>query len=188
MQSLIAGDTLDYITAVDGFPPADGWTFVTRLLPAFAGSEIILTATPTENDQKYRTQAASGVTADWLPGQYGWASWVEQAGSRQIVEDFSDHLPITIRPNPATLAVGTDTRSAARIAVENLKTAYQTYISTNGHVKAYTIGSRSMTFSSASEILQTLALAQYDLSQEILALSIAASEGHPGVFGVRFSR
>jgi hypothetical protein len=113
--TLIAGDTLDFTTSVNGYAPADGWTLKYRLVPRSAlGTVITLTATTSGTD--YRVIAIPTTTAPWVPGVYSWSSWVEKSGARQTIDEGA----LTIEADPSTRVAGFDERSAARIALDNI--------------------------------------------------------------------
>lgn len=114
-QDLIAGDSLNFLTAGGDYPASAGWVLIYYLTPRSAGSNITITATAEGDD--HRVAVAGSTTANWTPGAYGWAARVERAGERYTLERGQ----ITIAANPATLTAGTDTRSVAEIALENVQ-------------------------------------------------------------------
>src|SRR5229473_6127102 len=96
---LVAGDTLDFLTTVSAYPPADGWTLKHRLIPrSVSGTVILMTGITSGTD--YRTQVGPSTTAAWVVGIYGWTSWVEKAGADQVVDsggmEPGDKGPVTI--------------------------------------------------------------------------------------------
>ena len=149
-KELISGDTLNYRVTVRNYPSSEGWLLKFRLVPQTAsGSAIVLDAQPSTNDE-YLVQALSTVTSAWLPGAYGWASWVQNgSGERYTVE--SGHL--TILPDPATVAAGTDLRSQARRALDDAKAAFAAWSPVQ---KRYKIADREREFNSPAEILVVL--------------------------------
>jgi enamine deaminase RidA (YjgF/YER057c/UK114 family) len=165
---LVAGDTLDFLTTVADYPPADGWTLKHRLVPRAAGDDAI-TLTASTSGSDYRTQAAPDDTAEWTAGEYAWTSWVEKSGARYSV----DSGQVTIAPDPGVMAAGTDTRSQAQKAVEDLKTALATYTASQGHVAEYEIAGRRMRFASSADIVQKLNFWQSQLNRELAEISIA---------------
>src|SRR5690242_13109102 len=108
LPELVAGDTLEFLTTISDYPPADGWTFKIRLRPiSGAADEIDLTATTSGTD--YLIQVAPSITVDWTPGDYSWSSWVEKSGARYTIESGLT----AILENPEGDGAN-DTRSPAR--------------------------------------------------------------------------
>lgn len=115
-QTLVAGDTLDFLTTVADYPATDGWTLKFRLVPRdAAGAPIVITAGAAGDD--YRTQIGPEVTATYAAADYSWTSWVEKSGARYGV----DQGIVTVLPDPATVAPGYDNRSHARKVLEAIE-------------------------------------------------------------------
>ena len=116
VDSLIAGDTLDFTDVVADYPATAAWVLKYRLVPRFTApvqAPVELTAT-TVNTTDYRVQATPTATAAWTPGTYNWFRWVEKAGERQSLGSGS----LTVQVNPATVAQGADIRSQAEAALD----------------------------------------------------------------------
>jgi len=116
VDSLIAGDTLDFTDVVADYPATAAWVLKYRLVPRFTApvqAPVELTAT-TVNTTDYRVQATPTATAAWTPGAYNWFRWVENAGERQSLGSGS----LTVQVNPATVAQGADIRSQAEAALD----------------------------------------------------------------------
>ncbi|HCE6978412.1 TPA: hypothetical protein NHP34_006061 [Pseudomonas aeruginosa] len=76
---LHAGDSVAWERAVPDYPAADGW----RLFYALIGpAQHQLEAIPGE---PYRIEVAASVTADWPPGAYRWAVFVERGDTRKTL-------------------------------------------------------------------------------------------------------
>jgi len=180
---LVAGDTLDFLTSVTNYPPADGWTLKFRLVPRTAGNgEIDITATTSGSD--YRVQVAPSVTALWDADEYSWNSWVEKTGVRYSVESGQ----VTIKTDPSTLAAGTDSRSQAEQAVDDLKAAYATYTSSQGHIAEYEIAGRRMKFANSGDIIAKLSFWQAELTREKAQKAVAAGLPDPRRIYLRAGR
>ena len=180
MQATIAaGDTLSETVsatntpAVAAYPPSDGWTLKYRLVPRISGTAISITATTSGED--YVVTVAPATTATWGAGDYGWFRWVEKTGYRHEI----DSGQVTIISNPATVAVGTDTRSQAQKAVDDLLAAKATFTATNGNVKRYVIGNREMEFKTASEIDEQYNFWQARLTREKAQIAVALGYADP---------
>jgi hypothetical protein len=184
-STIVCGDTLDFLTTVTGYPPADGWTFKHLLVPRFtspAQAPITLTATTSGDD--YRTQAGPSTTENWAAGAYAWWSWVEKTGYRQEV-DFGQ---VDLLPDPSAQVAGYDGRSQAAKAVDDLKLALATYTASQGHIAEYTINNRSLKFKSAGDIVQLLNFWQLELQREEAAAAVAKGLPDPRRIYLRASR
>jgi enamine deaminase RidA (YjgF/YER057c/UK114 family) len=179
---LVAGDSLDFLTTVEAYPPAAGWTLKHRLVPRAAGTAISLTATTSGTD--YQTTASPTTTAAWALGEYAWSSWVEKTGYRHTVSSGQ----LTITPDPGVMAAGTDTRGQAEKAVADLKAAFATYTASQGHVTEYEIAGRRMRFSSSAEIVEKLSFWQGEFVKERAASAAAMGLPDPRKIYLRAGR
>lgn len=171
MQSqLIAGDTLNYSVTVRSYPSSEGWLLKLRLVPrSGVGAAILLTA-PASVDDTYLVQAQTGITAAWAAGQYGWAAWVENnAGERYTV----DSGQLEVLPDPATTAVGIDSRSLPRRTLEDLIAARAAWAATQGRTRSYKIADRERVFASAAELNQEISYWEAQVAAEDNALRLA---------------
>jgi hypothetical protein len=117
MQStLVAGDSVNYLAEVADYAPADGWSLRYRLAPRDGGQAPIDIAATAIGD-RFAVQVGPDVTADWAPGEYAWASWVEREGERYSIARGQ----LTIAPDPATLTAGADTRSGAELGLKAIE-------------------------------------------------------------------
>lgn len=154
--TIAAGDTLDFpVTGTNtpliaDYPPSAGWTLKYRLVPLVAGTAIEITASTDAG--WYRITVIPSTTATYGLGAYGWSSWVEKTGYRHVIESGQ----VTVLPNPATVAAGTDLRAQAEKAIADLLAAMATYTASNGHVKEYEIAGRRMRFEDKSQITDLL--------------------------------
>jgi hypothetical protein len=157
-QQLIAGDSLNFATAVCGYSAADGWVLRYRLIPQ-SGSGAPIELTSTAEQENYRVQVSSSVTADWPPAGYTWASWVERSGERYTVQSGQ----ITITPNPRTATAGWDNRSPWRKALEDAQAALRAWTPTR---RRYKIGEREMEFNSAADVIKHIKYLEGQVLQE----------------------
>lgn len=157
-QQLTAGDTLNYQASAPLYPAHEGWTLKLRLVPrAVGGGAIVLTAT--NDGTRYLVQALAAETAQWAAGEYAWAAWVEKAGERYTVESGQ----ITVLPDPAQIAVGTDTRSAARRALDDARAALQSW---NPLVRRYRIGDREREFNTIADLIRFITYLEQQVAVE----------------------
>ena len=180
---LIAGDTLNFSTAVDGYSPADGWTLKYRLVPVLATGTVVLLQAAAQG-QAFVVQTPASTTAGWPAGVYSWTSWVDRAGEVYSVASGQ----ITILPDPRQVAAGYDSRSVAVRALDACEAAMATFNSTGGKVKKYEIAGRTMEFQSIAELMQLHSFWKARVATEQTASSIAQGLGNPRNLFVRFSR
>lgn len=183
---IIVGDTLDFVERVPGCPASDGWTLVYRLTPTFIdvvpAPSITLSATVYDTDA-YRIQADPTATVAWVAGTYTWTSWVERTGERQSLGSGR----IELVPDPATIAAGYDGRTLAERAYDDARAALATFQQSNGRVKAYTIGTRSMEFSSSEELVTLVKFWENECSKEAAARAKRERRPNPRRYFTRLS-
>jgi hypothetical protein len=151
VQRLIAGDTLNFTTTVADYPADDGWTLKYRLVPRFATpvqAPIELTASAYEVSG-YHIQVAAVTTASWKAGVYEWASWVQKGAERITIERGQE---VTVEPDPAAVAQGTDSRSSSRQALEAVQAKIKGK-ATDG-VESYEVNGRQLKYYSLTELLK----------------------------------
>jgi hypothetical protein len=117
VTQLVAGDTFNPpATVTPAYPASAGWVLRYRLRPRTPGvPEILLTCAAAGDD--HQPSAPASLTAQWVPGAYSWASWVERAGESYTLEQGQ----ITILPDPRTAAAGVDGRSHDQRMVDLLR-------------------------------------------------------------------
>lgn len=150
VETHVAGDTLDFQVAVPEYPNTDGWTLKYRLTPRFTTptqAPIELTAV-NNTDGTYQVQESPANTADWEPGFYSWARWVEKVGA---VQTLTERGQLEVRPDPRNSTQGLDTRTHARKMLDQIEAALEAF---RVGVKSYTIGSRSMTKQDTPELFE----------------------------------
>jgi hypothetical protein len=179
ITQIIAGDTLQFRTAVPDYPANAGYTLTYRLVPRAAGAAIEIEATA--DGAEYIVAAAAAATAAWAPGEYAWHAYVEKDGARYTRGTGL----VTILPDPAAVAPGTDSRSQARKAVDDLKVALAAW---NPLRRSYSIGDTTMTFNGTAEILRLLSYWEAQLAGEDAANAIAGALKSPHRVYVRSAR
>ena len=180
LGNLIVGDSLDRTVSVPGYSAADGWTLHYRLVSRVSGTPIALSSTADGDD--HVVTATATAAALWTAGEYSWAAWVAHTDGRSLTL-LSGSL--TLLPNPRTASAPLDLRSAARIALEQAKAALAAWSPT---MRSYTIGSRSMTFSSTAEILPVISYWKIEVQREERAARLAAGLPDPRKTFVRLGR
>lgn len=157
-----AGDTWRWRRAAIAGHPAADWTLRYRFRhPTLAGFEIAATVA----GGQYSVHVPAATTAAYLPGSFAWFAWLAFGADSYTVGTGT----LAVLPNMrAGDASGTlDARSDARRIYDDLLTAYRTHVATQGRVQSYTIGTRSMTFTTLGQLLDALNYwrAQVDLEE-----------------------
>jgi hypothetical protein len=156
----VAGDTLSFTTSLADYP-ASSWTLNFRLIPRSGDAAIDIACTADGDDHVAEVSAAT--TALWPPGTYDWAAYVE-GGSTEVYTVGTGATEV--RPDPRTVAPGTDLRSQAEIALADARAAFAAWTPTR---RMYRIGDRQMEFSTAAEILAVIDYWQREVKRETLA-------------------
>lgn len=179
-QVLIAGDTLNFPTSVPDYPATDGWVLKYRLVSRTApGSAFTLVATAEVAD--YRVSVAAATTAAWGADNYSWTSWVEKGAEIYSI----DRGQIVVRQDPRTAPAGYDGRSQAEKALADAKTAMAAWTPTT---RRYTIGDRSMEFSSKADIVGLINHWEIEVKRERRAEALAEGRPDPAKTYVRLNR
>ncbi len=143
VETHVAGDTLDFRVEVPDYPNTDAWALKYRLVPRAAGAPILITAA-NNADGSYQIQEGPAVTALWAPGFYTWSRWVEKSGARQTLTERGQ---LEIRPDPATLTAGTDTRTHNQKVLDSINAVIESRATrTQRELVGQTIGIRSQQF------------------------------------------
>lgn len=179
VSEIIAGDSLQFTTSVPDYPATSGYALTYRLVPRVSGSAIVITATASAAD--YAVDVAASTTATWGAGEYSWHAYVEEGSARFTVGTGQ----LTIKPNPATMAAGTDTRTQAAKALEDLKAALAAWTPTR---KSYQIGDVAMTFNTSADIVQMIGFWSRQVQSEQTAASLAGGRFNPNKIYVRSGR
>lgn len=160
---LAAGTTLKSIVTLADYSAADGWVLSYRLAPRVAGTAIDITAAASGAD--HQVNVAKGTTANWPPGTYAVAAWVDNGTDRYSIDSEAGEIVIT--PNPATLAAGADQRSQAEIALANVQTLLQGKAGSG--TMEYTINGRQLRSYSLPELMRLEAKLKTDVDRERVA-------------------
>jgi hypothetical protein len=168
-DAIVAGDSLNFLTSTPGYSAADGWTLKFRLVPVLPSSAVI-SITTVADGADHRTTLAAATTAGWTAGTYSWASWVEKGAEEYTVQTGQ----VVVKPNPRTVAAGTDLRSLPRKTLDDLMAARAQWASTQGRTRRYKIGDREREFNTAAELDAEIRFWQGQLANELAAERLAA--------------
>lgn len=181
IDKIVAGDTLDFQTSVDGYPATDGWTLKYYLTPRTVGTQILLTAATASDGQSYRVQISPATSAGYAPGTYDWRARVEKSGAEVTIEQGF----LEIQAKVAGLT-SSDNRSHARKVLD----AIEALIETKGtaDVMEYSIGGRSIKKMTTQDLLPWRDRYRWEVADEEAAKRVADGLGNPRLAGVRFNR
>jgi hypothetical protein len=180
LGTLIVGDTLDRNIAVPGYSAADGWTLKYRLVPRVSGTPIAISSSA--DGDEHHVVVAAATTAGWAAGNYSWTAYVDHTDGRSHTVQTG---AIVLAPNPRTSSAPLDLRSDAERALAAAEAALAAWTPTT---RSYTIGSRSMTFSTSAEILPIISYWKMAVQREKRAALLKAGLPDPRKTHVRLGR
>lgn len=179
-QELIAGDTLNFLTALADYPANEGWVLKFRLVPRTStNAAISLTAVP--EGSEHRTTVTASVTAGWVADNYTWTSWVEKAAEKYSVQSGQ----ITVRADPRAVATGYDGRSVAEKAYDQALAALAAWSPTT---RRYRINDREMEFSNKGDVLGVVHFWQQEVAKERRTAALLKGLPDPRKSFVRINR
>lgn len=183
MQDTITlGFTLNFPTAVAGYPANASWVLHYRMVPRSTGAAVELTSSPDSTDPTlHRVTASAATTAGWTAGIYSWQSWVEKAGEKYEIESGV----VTLRTNPITAST-LDNRSDAQIALDNVNAKLSG--STSATVLSYRIGERELRNYPMPELLSLRSTLITQVKREARAAALAKGLPDPSKVYVRVAR
>ena len=164
--TLIAGDTLKYITSGPDYPASDGYTATTRLVRRDAvGTPIAFDATASGDDYQFNVLPAT--TAAWEPDFYTWSLYVSKAGERYTV----DAGELRIKADPALATAPLDERSWAARAVAAIEAAIEGRASSVQ--LEISIAGRAVKYMSHADLIVARSKLQRELSAEQASADLA---------------
>ena len=169
-DTLISGDTLNYRADIAGYSATDGWAFRLRLVPRTSAASAA-DVTGTQDGDDWLVRVAASTTAAWPAGEYGWAAWVEKAGEVYTIETGQ----ITVLPNPRSMVPGTDSRSAAELALANVQAMLQGRATSA--VESYTINGRQLKYYPLTDLLRMESKYKADVDRERVAAGLPSMYG-----------
>ena len=180
LSSFTLGDTLDYTATSALYPGTAGWVLKYRFVPRTTGTAIDITCTTVADG--YRALVAAATTAAWVAGTYGWASWVELAGTKHSVASGS----IDLLADPRTASGALDLRGADQIALDAVRATLRGTASAN--VLSYEIAGRKLQHYSIAELLTLEAKLAADVARSAAATALASGQADPRKVYVRVAR
>jgi len=180
INTITAGDSLNFLTPGGEYPASDGWSLVYKLIPRTAGPSVISISSTAEGAD-HRIDVVPATTAAWAAGSYSWACYALKTGQRKTLQTGNTQ----ILPDPAVVAI-LDNRSSARKALEAANAALETY----GHkafMQSYSINGRAQSFQSPSEFMAWRSRLQAEVAREDNAEAIRAGMSPRNLLRVRFN-
>jgi hypothetical protein len=173
-----AGDTVEWTKLVDDYTPTDGWT----LSYVFAKGSVQQTVTASDNgDGSFAVAITAAESTEWDAGVYYWQAKVTLDDAVHTVGTGQ----ITVKQALSDAATY-DGRSVAKVMLENIE-AY--LIDANNITAAsYSIGGRSLSRWSRSELLAERERLRAEVRAEEGQARVAAGLGNPRRLYVRFDR
>lgn len=175
--SAMAGDSLSWRKSLPDYP-ASAWTLTYSLINA----DGKITITGTADGDEHVLSAAAATTAAWDAGDYQWVATVAGGTERHTVGTGR----IAIKADIVAQLGGLDARTAARRALDDLRAALATWISTKGHVQTYTVDGVQMSFATAADLRARISILEREVAREEAAERIAAGLGSGRRVLVRF--
>lgn len=181
--TIIAGDNLSWTDSVPLYPASQGYTLHYALLKS--GTRIVIDSTASNDDHAVAVLPAT--TAAYATGAYEWTAYVTKGSGGSAERYTVGSGRTTILPDLSAQSGGYDNRTQSRKILEDLKTAYQTYITNgSGHVGEYEIAGRRMKYRSAAEILQQINYWEAKCAAEDRQAAIANGQAPANRLLVRF--
>lgn len=174
-ETITAGDTLAFDTAVEDYPASAGWTLTYRLVPIVGGTAVTIQATA--NGEGYQVVVDAATTATWTAGTYSWTAMVRQSGTRYKV----DEGVIEVQPDPDVMVAGTDTRSHARKVLSAIEAVIEKRATKDQ--EEYSIAGRSLKRTPLPELENLRWKYKREVDGEIARERLQA--GLPGGYGLQ---
>jgi hypothetical protein len=161
-QSFAIGETLTWSRKIECYSPADGWALVYSFRGAAHGFDVTATQDPTDAtifDLTVQTGGISGIAE----GQYYWQAWVSKAGEKHLVGD--GRVSIKAALDALTSSVTFDGRSEAKKMVDLIDSILSD--PQQLRQKMYTIGSRTIEWTSKQDLLNVRSFYSRKYSAEL---------------------
>lgn len=177
--AITAGDTLAVAVDAGVYTAAAGWAATLRLTPRSAGTVRTVSGVAAADQWTFTADATT--TAAWAAGAYTASIFVSKASDRHTLEAAQ----VTVAADPGAIAAGTDTRTLAAKALDDLKAALAAWTPTR---KSYQIGDVAMTFNSSADIVQMIEFWSRQVQGEQTAAALAGGRLNPNKIYVRSGR
>lgn len=174
-ESVRVGDTLKFTKSLPDFDPA-----ADTLNYSFVNASNIYTVTATDNgDGNFLINVLPATTAAWAAGSYRWAAQVTTAGGEKHTVESG-----TINILPDLMSAAVDDRSHVKKVLDALEAVIENKATKDQ--LSYSIGGRSISLMSTSDILLFRDRYKAEYQAEQRAERIKRGLGHGGKIKVRF--
>lgn len=180
IDTITAGDTLNFLTPGGEYPASDGWSLTYKLIPRAAGPSVI-SFISTGEGADHRVDVDAATTAGWTAGSYSWACYASRSAKRKTLQTGS----MQILADPGVVST-LDNRSPARKALEVADAALATY-GNKAYLQSYSINGRAQSFRSPGEFLAWRSRLQSEVAREDNAERIRAGLSPRNMLQVRFN-
>src|ERR1043166_1394830 len=134
-----AGDTWKWQRALDDFKASEGWALVYAFKHQ-TNDGFSVTGVASGDDFIMTVSALT--SADIVAGTYAGIARAELAGEKYTVWTGD----LVVDPDLEVSTDPLDARTPARVIWDQLMTAFSTFTQSNGQIKSYVIGDRSVTY------------------------------------------
>lgn len=191
-NQLHVGDTWSFTVDAGSDYPAGTWTLTLYLVPRFTSptqSPIDLTSAPdADNTELHRFAVDAAVTATYAAGMYSYYTTASDGTQRFTLDASEWSGEVELLADPSALAQGHDGRSDAQKALDDARSAYHTWVGSNGHIKEYEINGRRMVYGSAADIARHISALEIEVARERRAEAIRRGLADPRKVYVRTYR
>lgn len=179
-QQITAGDTVQWLRAVDNYPASSGWT----LSYVFRGPQTIKqNATTYANSADYIVTMSPANTANYKAGLYSIEAYVSDGTNRYSVATWFPQ--ITVKANPAAYVDGSaDNRSFAARTLAACETAI--YSLSSRKVQSASVNGQTYSIQSLASLIALRNRMREEVQSEQDAINVAAGLGSKKNVYVRF--
>jgi hypothetical protein len=178
--SLTAGDSFDWYEGPPQHPVR--MTSVDWQLAYVLRGPSALTLQGTPEGTGWRMRLTPAASADLVPGRYVAVAQASSAASRITIGLKN----VTVLPDMSVGTDAIDARSIAEKALADCEAALATFTKSGGKVSSYTIGTRTTTFYSLTELMALRDFWQRKLNREVAKAAAKTGRRNPRAILVRF--
>ena len=183
-STLRAGDTISWTDSISDYPAISGWSLA-YALRCFAKPPINITASTSGSD--FLISVLPSDSKGWLPGTYSWFAYVYK-GTSPTFTDRKDvgGGQIEILPDLFQVGTQTDLRSHVKKMLDEVQAVLEVKAS-GGDISGYSIGGRSASKYSYTELRQMYDLYKTEYQREVDKENQGKSPDiNPRHIGIRF--
>jgi hypothetical protein len=157
--TVTAGDTVQWLRQLADYPASDGWTLTYTLINGAA--KITINSTP--DGDAHLVAATAATSATWEAGSYDWQARATRGSGPSLEAATVAMGRMQVRP-----AFGAATTLDARTTARQALDAVEAYMANGSNLQAasYTIGGRSLSRHSFTELLALRSRLRADVARE----------------------